>query len=113
MGAVAIENYAEYLRKAEVFVLPSLTMEGHPKALIEAMACGCKCFASDVPGNRDVLNEASCNGLFEAGNEISLLNYFEKIVSIDSQKSYSFAVNSYAKEKLFAIECKLLSSHIN
>ena len=113
MGAVPIESYAEYLRKAEVFVLPSLTMEGHPKALIEAMACGCKCFASDVPGNRDVLNEASCNGLFEAGNEISLLNYFEKIVSIDSQKSYSFAVNSYAKEKLFATECKLLSSHIN
>lgn len=113
MGAMGIESYAEYLRKAEVFVLPSLTMEGHPKALIEAMACGCKCLASNVPGNRDVLNEAGCNGLFEAGDEITLLNYFEKIDSIDAYKSSNFAVNSYAKEKLFAIECVLLSSHIS
>lgn len=113
MGAVAIEKYAEYLRRAEVFVLPSLTMEGHPKALIEAMACGCKCLASDVPGNRDVLNEAECNGLFEAGNEISLFNLFETIDSIDSSKSHRFAVNSYAKEKLFATECNLLLAHLN
>ena len=49
---------AEVLRlmgKAAVFVLPTLTMEGHPKALIEAMACGAACVVSDVPGNRDMI----------------------------------------------------------
>jgi glycosyltransferase involved in cell wall biosynthesis len=111
MGAIAIEKYASFLRKSEAFVLPSLTMEGHPKALIEAMACGCKCFASDVPGNRDVLIEADINGLFEAGDETKLSSYFEKIESIDSVNSYNFAVNNYAKDKLFVKECGLLMSY--
>jgi glycosyltransferase involved in cell wall biosynthesis len=112
MGAIAIDSYAKYLRTAEVFVLPSLTMEGHPKALIEAMASGCKCIASDVPGNRDVFIEADCKELFEAGNEIMLLDYFKKIDSINFSVSYNFAINTYAKDKLFEKECSILSSHL-
>lgn len=42
------------LNQAEVFVLPSL-WEGHPKALLEAMACGRPVVATDVPGIRDVV----------------------------------------------------------
>jgi glycosyltransferase involved in cell wall biosynthesis len=43
------------MRRAAIFVLPTLTSEGHPKALIEAMACGAVCVATDVEGNRDVI----------------------------------------------------------
>jgi len=42
------------LQSADAFALPSL-VEGHPKALLEAMSCGLPCVGLDVPGTRDVL----------------------------------------------------------
>jgi glycosyltransferase involved in cell wall biosynthesis len=54
---------AEYAA-ADVFVLPSLT-EGHPKALIEAMACGLACVASDCSGNRSLIQDGVTGLLFD------------------------------------------------
>lgn len=42
------------LRDAKAFVLPS-HYEGHPKALIEAMACGMPVIVSDRPGLRELV----------------------------------------------------------
>lgn len=39
---------------ADAFVLPS-HFEGHPKALLEAMAAGLPCIGADVPGIREVV----------------------------------------------------------
>jgi glycosyltransferase involved in cell wall biosynthesis len=62
LGNVVNEEVLSLMNKAAIFVLPTTTMEGHPKALIEAMAYGVACIASDVPGNRDLL-ENEKNGL--------------------------------------------------
>jgi glycosyltransferase involved in cell wall biosynthesis len=45
---------ASLLRMADLFVFPSLT-EGMPNALLEAMAAGLPIVATDVPGNRDLI----------------------------------------------------------
>lgn len=50
-----------HLRRAPVFVLPSL-YEGHPKAIIEAMACGRCVVGSDVPGIRSIVEHLK-NGI--------------------------------------------------
>jgi len=42
------------INRSEVFALPS-AFEGHPKALIEAMACGIAVVGSDVDGIRDII----------------------------------------------------------
>ena len=42
------------LRRAAVFVLPS-HFEGHPKTLLEAMACGVAVIGADSPGIREVV----------------------------------------------------------
>lgn len=43
-----------YMRSAKVFVLPSY-FEGHPKVLLEAMACGMAVVGADSPGIRNVI----------------------------------------------------------
>lgn len=42
------------INRSEVFILPS-RYEGHPKALIEAMACGAAVIGTDVVGTQDVI----------------------------------------------------------
>ncbi|MDZ8054902.1 MAG: glycosyltransferase [Aulosira sp. ZfuVER01] len=49
------EAVAEYLRLCDVYLQPSL-WEGMPNALLEAMACGCCCIASDAGGIPDVIS---------------------------------------------------------
>jgi len=58
MGFVATEEERiEILRGADVFILPSL-VEGLSLALLESMACGLACVATDVGADGEVLKEA-------------------------------------------------------
>ncbi len=57
---------AGYLREIDIFVLPSRT-EALSNALMEAMACGCACVASNVGGNPELVGN-SRGLLFESGN---------------------------------------------
>ncbi len=56
------------LDRADLFVMPSLT-EGLPRALLEAMARGLPCLASDVGGIPELL---PAEGLVPPGNRVAL-----------------------------------------
>jgi glycosyltransferase involved in cell wall biosynthesis len=43
------QQLVRWYQQAAVFVLVS-KIEGHPKALLEAMSCGCACLTTDFPG---------------------------------------------------------------
>lgn len=55
-GIVPHKALPTCLQMADLFVLPS-HIEGHPKALLEAMSVGLPCAGTDVPGIRDVLQD--------------------------------------------------------
>lgn len=57
-----VDDVQRYLRLADVFVLPS-RREGLPVALMEAMACGLPCVASQLPGATDALIEDGVSGV--------------------------------------------------
>lgn len=63
-GNVDGDRVAAIVREATVFVLPS-RYEGHPKALLEAMACGTPCVATDVSGIREVLRHGETGWLVD------------------------------------------------
>ena len=54
VGRLPHARVAEVLARSTAFVLPS-HYEGHPKALVEAMACGVAVIGTRVPGIRDVI----------------------------------------------------------
>lgn len=53
-GALAQADLAELMRRSTVCVLPSF-FEGLPLVLVEALACGCRIVATDLPGVVDEL----------------------------------------------------------
>jgi glycosyltransferase involved in cell wall biosynthesis len=61
-----VSDVPALLAEADIFVLPTWgrwRMEGCPVALLEAMACGKACIATDVPGARDLLVHHECGML--------------------------------------------------
>jgi glycosyltransferase involved in cell wall biosynthesis len=53
----AVENPADYLRAADIFVLPSVA-EGMSNSLLEAMATALPCVVSGIGGNTDLIADS-------------------------------------------------------
>lgn len=73
-------DVAEILQNTNIYVLPSYS-EGLSNALMEAMCSGCACIASNVGGNRYLLNNAECGVLFEPGDRNALQQAIEELLA--------------------------------
>lgn len=69
----------EVLAQSDVFVLPSHS-EGLSNALMEAMASGCACVASDVGGNAYLLQNGVSGFLFPAGDREALRSHLKRLL---------------------------------
>jgi L-malate glycosyltransferase len=58
----AVENPADYLRAADIFVLPSVA-EGMSNSLLEAMATALPCLVSGIGGNTDLVADREAGRL--------------------------------------------------
>ncbi len=69
----------DILSASDIFVLPSYA-EGLSNALMEAMSAGCACIASDVGGNRYLIENGVSGFLFPAGDKEALASHIRRLV---------------------------------
>jgi glycosyltransferase involved in cell wall biosynthesis len=114
LGVVPQDRLAQLMARAKAFVLPTVNYEGHPKALIEAMACGTACVATNVPGCRDILRHGETGLLVEPKNSIDLseallrLHKDENLTETLGRNAHAFALAHYSIEKTFLREVQLI-----
>lgn len=65
---------------AHIVCLPTYYMEGIPKSLIEAAACGRALVATDVPGCREIVHHPVNGFLVAPHDAVALANAIEKLV---------------------------------
>ena len=71
---------AAIMADADVFVLASFS-EGHPKVLLEAMASGVPCVASDCEGNRSLVEEGRTGLLFDPHRPDELAGQIRRVLA--------------------------------
>ena len=112
-GGVPNFQLPEYINGAKAFILPSI-YEGHPKALIEAMACSIPVIGCDSPGIREIINSEN-NGLLCATDQQSLrtaimrvMNDRElaKIIAINARE---FVIGNYSLQRIARLELSLMN----
>ncbi|WP_353931817.1 glycosyltransferase family 4 protein [Okeanomitos corallinicola TIOX110] len=81
----------EFLSAIDIFVLPSL-WEGQPIALLEALAMGKPCIASNVNGIPEIINNG-INGYLVNPNDVDNLYELMTSLILDKQKFEQFSVN--------------------
>lgn len=74
-GAVPNEEIPKYLKKNNIFILPSLT-EGLPRSMVEAMAGSLICLGSNVGGIPELLQK-KC--LFQSNDSTAIFNKLKEV----------------------------------
>jgi glycosyltransferase involved in cell wall biosynthesis len=86
-----------FFRSLDVFALPSL-FEGHPKALLEAMACGLPVVGGDSPGIREVVDHGR-TGLLAAPEPAA---FRAAIAGLLADRARAAALGSAARAEIVA-----------
>lgn len=107
----------QHFNTAEIFVLPSL-YEGHPKTLLEAMACGRPVIGTDVPGIRELIKHRETGYLCGTSAEEIRTAIQEVLADAElrarmGRNAREFVVEHFALERVVEMELALLQELTN
>lgn len=95
------------MKSCDVFIFPS-KREGLSVALMEAMACGLPCIASDIRGNNDLINNGTNKQLFPLNNPKTIIEILKSNISSKMKHNQLneiyFITSIYNKTKSIYIE---------
>lgn len=101
-----VDNIEQYYRAADLFVLPS-TSEGMANVLLEAMASGLPCVATDVSGSKELLRDGVTGFLFKPGDAEGLRRALLRALDLAndnvSRECRKFVENKFS---ISALACK-------
>ena len=113
LGRIKNEELPATINQARAFVLCSF-IEGHPRALVEAMACGMPIIASKVFGISNMIEHEQTGYLCET-DAASIANAIETVLSAPAlrekmgAKARQYALAHYSLDQLVQREYELLS----
>ncbi len=116
VGTVGFLKVIENLDNADLFIFPSKS-EGFSMALMESMARGVPCVASDVGANRDMLEEKG--GIIVGVNdndalEQAIIKLQDKSLRTEMSKwNIQKVINDYSSEKNFERLLRIYNSDVN
>jgi glycosyltransferase involved in cell wall biosynthesis len=113
LGNVPNSDLPTYLNRAALFVLPS-HYEGHPKAMIEAMACGLPVLGADSPGIRELIRHGETGWL--CGTDSSSIRMaIEELMAMPQlrtelgKSARQWVMEEFALDRIAQIEFGLLT----
>ena len=112
LGNIPNHQLPIQLNKSELFILPSIH-EGHPKALLEAMACELPVIGTDVPGIKEVITHKE-NGYLCGTSSKEIRKAIIEVLKNDrlkakmGKKGREFVTKTCSVEKILEQELKIL-----
>lgn len=79
-----VQDVPAFLAELDIFILPTWAkwrMEGCPVALLEAMASGLACIATDIPGARDIIENGVSGILVPPEDETALARAIDELAA--------------------------------
>ncbi|SDE01143.1 Glycosyltransferase involved in cell wall bisynthesis [Mucilaginibacter pineti] len=80
-GVIKGQDKLDVLKQSHIFLLPSLSSEGLPMALLEAMSYGCVVLVSDDASMTSVVKDSYNGFIFPRGDKKALINKLKEIFS--------------------------------
>jgi glycosyltransferase involved in cell wall biosynthesis len=79
------DDIPDILKETDLFVLPSYS-EGLSNALMEAMSSGCACIATEVGGNRFLIQNGVSGFLYPSGDRAMLQAHIRRLIDDTSKR---------------------------
>jgi len=113
LGNVPNHELPAMLNQCDLFVMPSL-YEGHPKALLEAMACGLPVLGTRVPGIQEIITDGE-NGLLCDTHAASIREGVQRLIDDAAlrqrlgESGREYVEAHFALERVVELEIDLLN----
>lgn len=109
ISSISYDKLPKKLQSADIFVLSS-SLEGHPKALLDAMACGLPVVGTNVEGTKEIIKNDK-NGLLCDLNPASMRDEVMKLIKSGKlRKRLGLAARKTVEQK-YSLD-KLLESEV-
>ncbi len=95
-GPVDNHETASFYNAADLFLFPTLTVEGLPFVILEAMACGIPIIASDLGGNREAIRNGEDGILIPPGSSRRIVTEIEALIC-DRVRTNRLRMNALGK----------------
>jgi len=114
LGNIPNYDLPLYLNEARLFILPSM-YEGHPKTLLEAMACGLPVIGANSPGIREVITPGENGWLCETDaesikNAISYLLANPELCNMLGKNARKYALDTVSLDRIIKMEIDVYRS---
>lgn len=97
------ESVHEYLKAADVFILPSLS-EGSSVSLAEAMIAGLPSIVTEVGGAKEILGNSRSGVLVNPNSTDSILAAMQSLVDLSEEEREEMGQRAKIESKRFSIE---------